>query len=84
MSGASEPGLWGEAALGPALLSDGLGAARDDLYAELLAAHEGLDAAGVAALNARLVLILMNQLGDPGAIRAALAAARPGPQEAGR
>lgn len=57
-------------------LMDRLGGARDDLYAELLAAHDGLDSAQSAALNARLVLILMNQVGEPAAIRAAIAAAR--------
>lgn len=61
-----------------ALLEDRLGAAGDDLYAELLEAHEGLSAEESAALNARLILILMNALGDPEVIRAAIARARQG------
>ena len=36
----------------------------DDFYAALLAVHEGRDPAAVHALNARLVLILANQIGD--------------------
>jgi hypothetical protein len=37
----------------------------DDLYAELLAAHEGLSEADSQRLNARLVLLLLNELADP-------------------
>jgi hypothetical protein len=47
----------------------------DDLYAALLAAHEGLTVEQSQALNARLILILMNQVGDAARIRAAIAAA---------
>lgn len=36
----------------------------DASYAALLAAHKGLGEAQSQALNARLVLILMNHLGD--------------------
>jgi hypothetical protein len=36
----------------------------DAAYATLLAAHKGLSEAESHALNARLVLILMNHLGD--------------------
>ena len=36
----------------------------DAAYAALLAAHRGLSEAEAQALNARLVLILMNHLGD--------------------
>ena len=36
----------------------------DASYAALLAAHKGLSDAESQALNARLVLILMNHLGD--------------------
>lgn len=49
----------------------------DQLYNELIALHEGLDEAQSAALNARLVLILMNQIGDAAILRAAFEAARP-------
>jgi hypothetical protein len=47
----------------------------DGLYAELLRAHEGLSEAESAALNARLVLVLMNHAGEDAA-REALALAR--------
>ena len=36
----------------------------DGFYDELLAAHEGLSDADSEALNARLVLILANHIGD--------------------
>lgn len=36
----------------------------DDLYEALLLAHEGLDDAESRRLNARLVLMLANELGD--------------------
>ena len=48
----------------------------DALYADLVAAHRGLSAEASAALNAELVLILMNHIGDPEVIRAALDLAR--------
>ena len=48
----------------------------DGWYAELLAAHEGLGEAESRALDARLVLILANHLGDRDVLREALALAR--------
>lgn len=48
----------------------------DDTYADLLAAHEGLSKAESDALNARLILILMNHIGDQAIIREALRAAK--------
>lgn len=48
----------------------------DDFYAALLAAHEGLAKAQSDALNARLILILANQIGDHATLLAALDAAR--------
>lgn len=48
----------------------------DEFYAELLAAHRGLSEAESHALNARLVLILANHVGDLDALREALALAR--------
>lgn len=50
---------------------------QDDLYADLLAAHDGLTKAQSDALNARLILILMNHIGDAAVLREALAAAAP-------
>ena len=44
----------------------------DGFYAELLSAHRGLDAAQSAALNARLILILANHIGDREALSEAL------------
>lgn len=55
---------------------DRLGAAGDDFYAALMAAHEGLSFEESARLNARLVLLLANQVGDLEMIRAVLRAAR--------
>lgn len=48
----------------------------DGFYAELLDAHAGLTEAQSHALNARLVLILCNQVGDRAVIRQALDLAR--------
>lgn len=48
----------------------------DGWYAELLAAHEGLSEAESHALNARLVLVLANHVGDREALREALELAR--------
>lgn len=47
----------------------------DDFYAELLAAHEGLSKEDSDALNARLVLILSNHVGDREVLSQALKAA---------
>jgi Protein of unknown function (DUF2783) len=48
----------------------------DDFYQALIDAHAGLTEAQSAALNARLILLLANQVGDPDTLRAAIAAAR--------
>lgn len=50
----------------------------DAAYAALLAAHKGLSAAESHAFNARLVLILMNHLGDGPAFGEALRLAKEG------
>ena len=53
----------------------------DDVYATLVDAHRGLTFEASAALNARLVLLLANHIGDPDVIREALEIARSaGPQ----
>ena len=44
----------------------------DAFYASLLAVHKGLTEAQSHALNARLVLILSNHIGDPGTLQSAL------------
>ncbi len=48
----------------------------DGFYAELLNAHEGCSPDETHALNARLVLLLANHVGDREILRQALAAAR--------
>jgi len=50
--------------------------APDDFYEALIAAHHGLSLAESHALNARLVLLLANQVGSLAVLREALAAAR--------
>ena len=50
--------------------------APDDFYEALIAAHDGLGDAQSASLNAKLVLLLANHVGDLGVLKAALAAAR--------
>jgi len=52
----------------------------DGFYAELLAVHDGLSAEASAALNARLILLLANHVGDRAVLSEALQeAARAGP-----
>ena len=48
----------------------------DDFYAELLALHEGLTKEESDAINARLILILANHIGDRSILREALEVAR--------
>lgn len=62
----------------PALNTEPRLAAPDDLYAALLAAHDGLDEARSALVNARLVLLLANHIGDQAVLLEAIAAAREG------
>lgn len=48
----------------------------DGAYAALIAAHKGLTEAESTAFNARLILILMNHVGDRKVIDEALALAK--------
>lgn len=48
----------------------------DGFYAALLAAHEGLTLEQTHAMNARLVLLLANHIGDRAVLDEALEAAR--------
>lgn len=48
----------------------------DGFYARLLEAHAGLTEAETHALNARLVLLLANHIGDRDVLDQALAAAK--------
>jgi hypothetical protein len=50
----------------------------DDVYNLIVDAHKDLDEAQCRALDARLILLLANQVGDTAAIREAVAAARAG------
>lgn len=63
---------------GPASLrrEDGFAGAADDFYEALIEAHAGLTDPASAALNARLVLILANQVGSLPVLRDAIALAR--------
>lgn len=47
----------------------------DEFYAELIAAHEGLSKPQSDALNARLILLLANHIGDREVLSEALRAA---------
>lgn len=48
----------------------------DGFYDELLAAHQGLSKEDSDALNARLILVLANHVGDRDVLTAALKAAK--------
>jgi hypothetical protein len=50
--------------------------APDDFYEELIGIHRGLDDAQSALVNAKLILLLANHIGDRDVLRAAMAAAR--------
>ena len=58
------------------LRTDAHMAAYDDFYEALLSAHQGLSTAESHAMNARLVLLLANHIGDLAVIQEALALAR--------
>ena len=53
----------------------------DGFYDELLALHDGLSKEESDALNARLILVLSNHIGDRDVLRQAFEAAKP-PQKA--
>lgn len=48
----------------------------DESYARLISTHEGLSEAESHALNARLILILMNHIGDDAVLAEAMRLAR--------
>lgn len=50
----------------------------DRLYAELIDLHRGLNEDQSHQLNARLILLLANQVGDTAIVREAMATARTG------
>jgi predicted LPLAT superfamily acyltransferase len=51
-------------------------AAPDDFYEALIAMHDGLTEAQSHLVNARLILLLANHIGDLDVLRAAMAMAR--------
>lgn len=51
-------------------------ASYDDYYEALISAHQGLDTAESHAMNARLVLLLSNHIGDLSVLQEALRIAR--------
>jgi hypothetical protein len=53
-------------------------AAPDDFYEALIAMHDGLTDADSQLVNARLILLLANHIGDLAVLRAAMGAARAG------
>ena len=50
----------------------------DGFYAELLALHEGLDKDKSDAVNARLILLLANHIGDRDVLRQAFSTVKAG------
>jgi Protein of unknown function (DUF2783) len=50
----------------------------DAVYEALMAAHRGLDPAASRRLDAKLVILLANHIGDAGVLRQAIALARDG------
>ncbi len=56
--------------------ADRLGKHGDDFYELLIGAHQGLSEAESAKLNARLVLIMANAIGDYSLLREILERAR--------
>ena len=52
--------------------------APDDFYERLIAMHRGLSDQQSALVNAKLVLLLANHIGDPSVLTEAMAAAREG------
>ncbi len=52
--------------------------APDDFYEALIAMHDGLTDADSQLVNARLILLLANHIGDLAVLRAAMDAARAG------
>jgi len=53
----------------------------DDFYERLIATHRGLSDEQSALVNAKLILLLANHIGDPDVLAQAMAAAREGVAE---
>lgn len=65
------------------ILQDNLGPDGDAFYNALMDAHEGLSEAESHALNARLVLMMANQIGDLETLKGLLTTARATRRSAG-
>ena len=50
----------------------------DEIYEQLVGLHEGLDDADSAIVNAKLIMLLANHIGDAGVIGQAIALAQRG------
>jgi hypothetical protein len=59
-------------------------ASPDDFYEALIESHRGLSVEQSGMLNAKLILLLANQVGDLDVLRAAIAKAREGIEPAGK
>lgn len=62
--------------MNPALNTDPNMAQPDDFYEALIEMHEGLDEAQSQMVNARLILLLANHVGDLGVLKEAMRLAR--------
>ncbi len=60
------------------ITDNNLGSHADDVYTDLLDAMQGMSTDQANRFNARLVLLLMNQVGDPTIIREAIRLAQKG------
>ena len=61
-----------------ALITESNHPAPDDFYERLIATHRGLTDEESALVNAKLILLLANHIGDPQVLAQAMAAAREG------
>jgi len=61
---------------GSVRLEDNFAGRGDDFYEALIRAHEGLSDEQSSALNARLILILANHIGDVAVLEEAITRAR--------
>ena len=58
------------------VMEDRLSPNQDDFYNALIAAHEGLGETDSHALNARLILLMANRIGDLGVLQDIITTAR--------
>ncbi len=63
------------------ITDNNLGPQADDIYAKLLDAMEGMTKEQAHRFNARMVLLLMNQVGDSSTIKEAIRLAQSGMTE---